>query len=92
MNRYSSRCAALVAFAPHCALACTDTGRNCKYSYTRCSGGGARSAAFGLCLPRRLTNTKMNTITNATRTKQKITTAIMMLLEPVVGSNVLNLK
>nr|QIT08113.1 conotoxin-like protein 2 [Lymantria dispar multiple nucleopolyhedrovirus] len=34
----------------------------------------------------------MNTITNATRTKQKITTAIIMLLEPVVGSNVLNLK
>ncbi|UOQ18840.1 CTL-2 [Olene mendosa nucleopolyhedrovirus] len=43
-------CAALVAFAPHYALACTDTGRNCKYSYECCSG--ACSAAFGFCLHR----------------------------------------
>ncbi|AOT85577.1 ctl [Cyclophragma undans nucleopolyhedrovirus] len=30
--------------------ACTDTGRNCVYSYECCSG--ACSAAFGFCLPR----------------------------------------
>nr|ANS70949.1 conotoxin-like protein-2 [Lymantria dispar multiple nucleopolyhedrovirus] len=43
-------CAALVAFVPHYALACTETGRNCKYSHECCSG--ACSAAFGFCLHR----------------------------------------
>ncbi|ABF47396.1 conotoxin-like protein [Clanis bilineata nucleopolyhedrovirus] len=32
------------------ALACTETGRNCQYSYECCSG--ACSAAFGFCLHR----------------------------------------
>ncbi|QEI03611.1 CTL [Rachiplusia nu nucleopolyhedrovirus] len=32
------------------ALACTETGRDCKYSYECCSG--ACSAAFGFCLHR----------------------------------------
>ncbi|CCU56338.1 conotoxin-like protein [Mythimna separata entomopoxvirus 'L'] len=32
------------------ALACTETGRNCKYSNECCSG--ACSAAFGFCLHR----------------------------------------
>ncbi|AVA31213.1 ctx [Oxyplax ochracea nucleopolyhedrovirus] len=31
-------------------FACTETGRNCKYSYECCSG--ACSAAFGFCLHR----------------------------------------
>ncbi|ADB84397.1 conotoxin-like protein [Apocheima cinerarium nucleopolyhedrovirus] len=34
----------------HYATACTETGRNCKYSYECCSG--ACSAAFGFCLHR----------------------------------------
>jgi Conotoxin O-superfamily len=32
------------------AMACTETGRNCKYSYECCSQ--ACSAAFGFCLHR----------------------------------------
>ncbi|AHD25604.1 ctl [Choristoneura murinana nucleopolyhedrovirus] len=40
---------AVVLGAQH-ALACTETGRNCKYSYECCSG--ACSAAFGFCLHR----------------------------------------
>ncbi len=34
----------------HYAMACTETGRNCKYSNECCSG--ACSAAFGFCLHR----------------------------------------
>jgi hypothetical protein len=40
----------LLAAANYGALACTETGRNCKYSYECCSG--ACSAAFGFCLHR----------------------------------------
>nr|WRQ96343.1 ctl [Mamestra configurata nucleopolyhedrovirus A] len=40
----------ILAAANYGALACTETGRNCKYSYECCSG--ACSAAFGFCLHR----------------------------------------
>nr|QEE79994.1 ctl [Mamestra configurata nucleopolyhedrovirus A] len=40
----------ILAAANYGAMACTDTGRNCKYSYECCSG--ACSAAFGFCLHR----------------------------------------
>ncbi|AKR14212.1 conotoxin-like protein 2 [Dasychira pudibunda nucleopolyhedrovirus] len=41
---------ATVALNAQYALACTETGRNCQYSYECCSG--ACSAAFGFCLHR----------------------------------------
>ncbi|AGR57156.1 conotoxin-like protein 2 [Choristoneura rosaceana nucleopolyhedrovirus] len=40
----------IVALSAQHALACTETGKNCKYSYECCSG--ACSAAFGFCLHR----------------------------------------
>ncbi|AFL64948.1 ctl [Mamestra brassicae multiple nucleopolyhedrovirus] len=40
----------ILTTANYGALACTETGRNCKYSYECCSG--ACSAAFGFCLHR----------------------------------------
>nr|UIX56249.1 conotoxin-like protein 2 [Hyphantria cunea nucleopolyhedrovirus]UIX56395.1 conotoxin-like protein 2 [Hyphantria cunea nucleopolyhedrovirus] len=42
--------AVAVTLGAQYVLACTETGRNCKYSYECCSG--ACSAAFGFCLHR----------------------------------------
>nr|WUR10718.1 ctl [Calliteara abietis nucleopolyhedrovirus] len=41
---------AIVIAGTDYAFACTETGRNCRYSYECCSG--ACSAAFGFCLHR----------------------------------------
>ncbi|ABI35730.1 conotoxin-like protein [Ectropis obliqua nucleopolyhedrovirus] len=42
--------AATLLSTQYAVMACTETGRNCKYSYECCSN--ACSAAFGFCLKR----------------------------------------